>query len=441
MRRAKPKVFPEVILDIVSLSHDGRGIGHIDNKTTFVSGALPGESVKCKLTKRHSRYNEGIAIEVLSASPDRITAECPHYGICGGCSMQHMEINAQIAFKQKTFLEQLKHFGQVEPEILLPPLSGNIWNYRRKARLGVRYVQKKERLLIGFREKFSSFLAELHQCPVLHQSVGTRINEMIELVSGLIQYEHIAQIEVAVSDNEAALVFRHLEPLPESDKEKLCEFAKKFNFQIYLQPNAPEPISKLWPQDNNLRLSYSIPEYKLEMQFHPMDFTQINSEINQLMIKQALELLAPQSSDDILDLFCGLGNFTLPIARSARHVTGIEGSAEMTARAGDNAALNQITNTEFHAANLMQPSMEQPWMQKKYNKILLDPPRSGAQEIIEFFPHFSTTRIVYVSCNPATLARDAKELVHGQHYKLKTAGIINMFPHTSHIEAIALFEK
>jgi 23S rRNA (uracil1939-C5)-methyltransferase len=441
MRRAQIKQKPEAIVEIKSLSHDGRGIAHINDKITFISGALPGETIRCQLTKRHSRYNEGITLDVITASKDRTTPGCQHFTVCGGCSLQHMDIAHQLQFKQNVFIEQLKHFGQVEPEILLPPLSGNPWNYRRKARLGVRFVKKKEKVLVGFREKFSNFLAELQECPVLHESVGTHLQDLSTLIMSLSQYEHIAQIEVAVSDNESALVFRNLAPLPSEDIEKLCDFGKQFNFHIYLQPGSPESTHKIWPENNNNKLTYQLSEYQLAMQFHPLDFTQINGELNPLMIQQALQLLAPQSEDNILDLFCGLGNFTLPMARYANHVTGIEGSTEMVLRARNNAEHNQITNTDFFAANLMQPAPQETWMQKKYHKILLDPPRSGAQEIIEFFPNFSASRVVYVSCNPATLARDAKELVHKQHYQLKSAGIINMFPHTSHIEAIALFEK
>ncbi len=441
MRRKKNRETPEATLNITALSHDGRGIGHIAEKTTFISGALPGETVKCKLTKRHSRYNEGEVLEVITPSPERITPGCQHFGVCGGCSMQHLNIDAQINFKQQTFLEQLKHFGQVEPTALLAPITGNPWHYRRKARLGVRYVRKKTKLMVGFREKFSHLLADIHQCAILHPTVGLHITDLSAMIAKLTQYEHIAQIEVAASDNETALIFRHLEPLPESDQQQLREFAQKFNFQIYLQPNPPEALSKLWPEDNHFRLSYLLPEYQLEMQFHPLDFTQINSEINHLMLHQALELLEPNVNDIILDLFCGLGNFTLPIARNALHVTGIEGSNDMVMRARENAQHNHINNTEFYASNLMAPVMSDAWLQKKYHKILLDPPRSGAQEIIALFPQLAPSRIVYVSCNPATLARDAKELVHKQGYQLKNAGIINMFPHTSHIEAIALFEK
>ncbi len=441
MKTTRMKAHETVSITVKSLSHDGRGIATLNGKTTFIAGALPGEKVTCKLIKKHSRYNEAEAIEILSAAPERVAPGCEHFSICGGCSMQHMALEAQMHLKQKTLLEQLKHFGRVTPETLLPPLSATPWGYRRKARLGVRYVQKKGRLLIGFREKASRFLADIKSCPVLHESVGKRLTLLNELIMQLSQFEHIPQIEVAVGDHDTALVFRHLVPLPDEDIAKLCEFAEKHSVHIYLQPNSPATIHKVWPKDQNNKLSYALPDYQLEMQFHPLDFTQVNGEINQLMIKQALQLLDPQASEDILDLFCGLGNFTLPLARYAKQVTGIEGSQEMVKRAEENARLNKINNTEFFAANLMEPETHAPWLQKTYAKILLDPPRTGAKEIIAFFPRFSAKKIVYVSCNPATLARDAGELVQAHGYKLQTAGIINMFPHTSHVEAIALFEK
>lgn len=440
----KKSQLPELhTVNIESLSHDGRGITTINGKTTFVSGAIVHETVICKLTRKHSRYNEAEVTEVLTAAPERTTPLCAHYSVCGGCSMQHINSDAQIQFKQKTLLEQLKHFGKVEPEIVLPPISGNPWHYRRKARLGVRYVRKKERVLVGFREKFSNFLADIHACPVLHESVGSRIAELSDLIASLSQYEHIPQIEVAISDHETALIFRHLTPLPEEDVKKLREFAEANSLHFYLQPNSPEKIHKIWPLDSADKLSYfiNLPDKKLEMQFYPLDFIQVNSEINQLMLKQALYLLDPQSSDDILDLFCGLGNFTLPLAHYAKHVVGVEGSHEMVTRAQENAQHNSISNVEFHAANLMEPSPSVAWMQKKYDKILLDPPRTGAKELLPFIPKFSAKKIVYVSCNPSTLARDAGELVYNYGYKLKQVGVINMFPHTSHIEAIALFEK
>lgn len=428
-------------VDIHSLSHDGRGIATINEKTTFVGGALPGEQVTCQITHSHSRYHEAKTLDVITAATDRVTPHCAHYGVCGGCSMQHMSADAQIRAKQHILLEQLKHFGKVTPDTILSPLSGNPWGYRRKARLGVRYVHKKERVLVGFREKYSNYLADISHCPVLHQRVGPHIAEMADVVRSLKQFEHIPQIEVAVSDEEAVLVFRHMQPLDQEDREKLCAFARKHNFHLYLQPNPPEKIQKLWPNDQQEKLTYRIPEYDIAMQFYPLDFVQVNGEVNQLLLKQALILLDPQASETILDLFCGLGNFTLPIARLAKHVIGVEGSSEMTMRAAENARLNHIDNVEFFAANLMESQTEASWMQKKYDKILLDPPRTGAKEIITYLKNFSAKKIVYVSCNPATLARDAHEIVHTFGYQLQKVGVVNMFPHTSHIEAIALFVK
>ena len=430
----------ESTTDITSLSHDGRGIAIVNNKTTFISGALAQEKVTYQLTKKHSRYNEGIAKTILNAAPTRTLPQCEHFAICGGCSLQHMENDAQIQFKEKVLLEQLKHFGQVTPKSILPPLTANPWGYRRKARLGVRFVKKKNRLLVGFREKFSNYLADIQNCPVLHPSVGSRIQLLSALIASLTQYDAIAQIEVAVSDHETALVFRHLTDLPEEDLEKLRAFSRDTQIHIYLQPNAPAIIHKLWPNDNNERLRYSIPDYQLEIQFHPLDFKQINSEIKLQMIKQALTLLDLQPTEQALDLFCGLGNFTLPMACQTAQVTGVEGEVlSMVERAKNNAQLNQIAHVDFYADNLMQPNTSAPWATKKYDKILLDPPRTGAKEILPLISRFSAKRIVYVSCNPATLARDAKELVHTYGYQLEKIGLINMFPHTSHIEAIALF--
>jgi 23S rRNA (uracil1939-C5)-methyltransferase len=434
---------PIISTTITGLSHDGRGIATMeDGKTTFVSGALPGEKITFKLTKKHSRYNEGEVVDILEASTERVTADCAHFGVCGGCSMQHMAMPAQVHFKQKILLEQLKHFGHVVPESLLPPIMANDWGYRRKARLGARYVRKKEKMLIGFREKSTGILADLETCLILHPSLGKRLAHVREVVAGLTQFDQIPQIEVAVGDNTAALIFRHMTDLSDADIDALITLGKELEFEIYLQPNAPASLKKIWPLDENYRLSYSLPEYQLEMQFHPLDFTQVNGEVNPMMIKQALQLLNPQPTDSVLDLFCGLGNFTLPIARYAKNVVGIEGGQEMVARGNENAKHNNISNTEFYAANLAAiPEARPAWMKKHYDKILLDPPRTGAKEIIELFPIFSAKSIVYVSCNPATLARDAGELVHKQGYKLKSVGVINMFPHTSHIEAIALFEK
>jgi 23S rRNA (uracil1939-C5)-methyltransferase len=428
---------------ITSLSHDGRGIAAEHNgKITFVSGALAGEAVTFRIAKKHTRYNDGNAVDIISPSSERSEPACQHFGVCGGCSMQHLQMEAQIVHKQKILLEQLWHFGRVKPETVLPPLSGESLGYRRKARLGVRFVEKKGKILVGFREKASQVLADISDCPVLHPSVGKHFEKISALISSLECSQSIAQVEVAVGDNASALVFRHLKDLSADDLAKLTNFGKALQLEIYLQPNSPAKISKLWPADNHQRLSYALTDYGLELQFHPQDFIQVNGAVNPLMIKQALQLLDVKSDETVLDLFCGLGNFTLPIARNAKQVTGIEGSLEMVNRARENANNNGITNADFQVSNLdIIPAAQPLWMQKQYDKILLDPARTGAKEIIGLFPHFKPKRIVYVSCNPATLARDAGHLVLKQGFTLKAVGVINMFPHTSHIEAMALFEK
>ncbi len=454
---------------IESLSHDGRGITHINGKTVFVENALPGETVAIEIFKKHRRYSEAKVIEVIEASPERVTPPCQHFTICGGCQLQHMHPDAQIALKQKTLLEQLAHFAKIKPEIILPPLRGPELGYRHKARLGVKYVIKKELLFVGFREKNGRYLADLKRCETLHPKVGLLITPLKEFIRTLETYQHITQIEVAIDDTTAALVFRHLVDLPEQDKKLLIEFAKQHQVQIYLHPNPPGKTHKIWPEDNEELLFYSLDSRlrgndtanendtadchpgqattsrepgssKLIYAFHPLDFTQINPAINQQMILLALELLELNPEDNVLDLFCGLGNFTLPIAKHCKKVTGIEGAKEMIERAKYNAEKNNITNTEFHVANLAEPNPNTTWAKNTYDKILLDPPRTGALEIIPLFKHWKPKRIVYVSCNPATLARDAGELIK-LGYKQKCAGVMDMFPHTSHVESIALFQR
>src|SRR5579872_3943660 len=380
---------------IQSLSHDGRGITTLNDKTTFVSGALPSEKVICKIIRKHRRYNEAEVIDVITKAPERTDPLCAHYGVCGGCSMQHVEIKAQVQLKQQALLDQLKHFGKVTPEEILPPIMGHSWGYRRKARLGVRYVIKKEKLLIGFREKFSNYLADIKECEVLHPSIGKNLVALSTLIRSLSQYDQIPQIEIAISDDITALIIRHMTPLTEKDLTALCQFGSENHFHIYLQPDSPDSVHKIWPKDQNTLLSYFLPDYQLEMRFHPLDFTQVNAEINREMIAAAIRLLDPQSSDTILDLFCGLGNFTLPIARFAKKVVGVEGSTQMVDRAIANAKHNQITNTEFYAANLMKPSKAAAWLKISYDKILLDPPRTGAKEIIPFIANKSAKRIIY----------------------------------------------
>jgi len=423
---------------IESLEHDGRGVAHVDGKVTFIEGALPGEEVMFKYLAQHKTFDEGYAAEITRPSPDRVEPRCPHFGVCGGCSLQHMDPQAQIEAKQQIMLDNFRHIGGVEPEMILEPLTAGQWGYRRKARLGCRYVFKKESMLVGFREKRSGLLAELTRCEVLHPAIGERIMELRELVGTLQAFKRMPQIEVAIGDDVVALVFRNLDELVQEDLARLVEFGQQHDIHIYLQPKGPDSAYLLWPEES--QLSYRLEEFDLEMLFKPTDFTQVNSEINRKMVRRAVAMLDPQPDERVLDLFCGLGNFTLPLARRAGQVVGVEGEEGLVQRGWENAQHNRLSNVEFHAADLSQEPHQHPWFGSGFDKLLIDPPRSGAFDIIKHVPTFSAGRIVYVSCNPATLARDAQVLV-GAGYKLKSAGVMDMFPHTTHVESIALFEK
>ncbi|MEE2731282.1 MAG: 23S rRNA (uracil(1939)-C(5))-methyltransferase RlmD [Pseudomonadota bacterium] len=439
-RRKRKQSLPvdPVTIDITALSHDGRGIGRIEGKTTFVDSALPGETVRFVYTQKRGKFDEGRAVDVLQASPDRVAPRCAQADICGGCSLQHMSPQAQIEMKQGVLLEQLQHFGALQPQEVLPPMIGPIYGYRRKARLGVKFVIKKEAVLVGFREKRNSFLAQIDQCHVLAEEVGLRFPELKALIMSLDAKNSLPQIEVAKGDDGVALIVRHLEPLREQDQQRLQAFCEQHALQLYLQPGGNHTVHKVWPQGEE-RLHYRLPQFDLEMKFHPTDFTQVNQEINQDMIARALEFMDVQPDERILDLFCGLGNFTLPLATRAAQVVGVEGDDAMVVRGRENAAHNGLDNVAFYGADLTQPFDDQPWGQGGFDKILIDPPRSGALEIVSKMTVFKPRRIVYVSCNPATLARDAGELKK-QGYKLLKAGVMDMFPHTTHVESIAVFE-
>jgi 23S rRNA (uracil1939-C5)-methyltransferase len=437
-RRRKP--LPEGIFEttINALSHEGRGVATQNGKATFIFGALPNETIRFSYTAAHSRYDEGKTLEVLTSSPDRVVPSCAHFSICGGCSLQHLSAEAQLTLKENTLREQIKHFANTEPAAWLPPLTAKTYGYRRKARLGVRYVEKKSTVLVGFREQQSNFLANLDTCPILHSPVDSLITPLKNVIQSLSVYRQIAQIEVAMGDQDTALVFRHLAPLSEDDKALLISFGTKHNLIIFLQAGKPDQLEKLCPEDSHILLSYDLPEYHLTLHFHPMEFTQINADINRKMIVQALSLLELSADDTVLDLFCGLGNFTLPIATVAKKVVGVEGADSLVKRATFNAAQNNITNADFFAADLSKPLEGQPWAETQYTKLLLDPARTGAKEIAEYLPIWEPKRIVYVSCNPATLARDIGLFIE-KGYKLEKAGIMDMFPQTTHVESIALF--
>lgn len=424
---------------ITDLTHEGRGVTRVDEKTVFVDGALPGEEVMFTYVNTHRNYDEGAAIEILSPSPLRVEPECPHFGICGGCSLQHLAAEAQIEAKQKVLLDNLRHIGKVEPVEILPALRGPHWGYRSKARLGVKYVEKKGKVLVGFRERRTSYIAELQQCEVLHPSVGHRLEALAALIEGLNARSRIAQIEVAVDDEHTALVFRNLDPLDGHDRGRLISFAKENDLQMFLQPGGPDTVAPLWPEE--ITLSYRLPAFDVDFRFLPTDFTQVNREINRSMVQRAVDLLDPQSDERVLDLFCGLGNFTLPLARRSGAVVGVEGSDALVARARENAERNGISNVTFHMADLSADLSQAPWWRDGFDKVLLDPPRSGAEETLAHLARLGISRIVYVSCNPATLARDAGILVNEFGYRLEQAGVMDMFPHTAHVESIALFTR
>lgn len=439
-KRKRRKRLPEPVsgITIESLSHDGRGVAHLDGKAVFIDGALPGEVVSFEYRASRRRFDEGRVTAVAQASPDRVQPGCPHFGLCGGCSLQHMEPAAQIRAKQQTLLDNLKHIGKVVPQDVLPALTGPVWGYRTKGRLGVKDVIKKGRVLVGFREKYSPYVADLAACEVLHPSIGKRIEELAQLIGQLEGRARIPQIEVAVAGSITALVFRHLDPLSQGDLGRLKQYAMERQLHVYLQPAGPDSVQPLWPEQSVL--SYQLPAESIEIRFEPTDFTQINTTINEQMVARVLDLLALDRNDTVLDLFCGLGNFTLPMARHAGAVIGVEGDAGLVGRARDNAALNGLENTTFHSANLADKNVAAAWADTACNKVLLDPPRSGAAEVLDVLAKMRPQRIVYVSCHPGSLARDAGTLVHEKGYRLLSAGVMDMFPHTAHVESIALFE-
>ncbi|MGD9888737.1 MAG: 23S rRNA (uracil(1939)-C(5))-methyltransferase RlmD [Halothiobacillaceae bacterium] len=429
-------------VDITGFTHEARGVAHHEDKAVFVDGALPSERVKVLLTKPHRRFDEAEVIEVITPSPDRVEARCAHFGVCGGCSLQHMRDSAQIDSKQGVLLDNLRQLGKVEAKSLLSALRGPLWAYRRRGRLGVKWVPKKNRVLVGFRERGTPYLADLRRCEVLDPSVGERLEELGALIGGMEARATIPQIEVAVGDAATALVFRHMEPLGEDDQACLVDYAKRTGLHIFLQPQGPDSVHRLWPQEGEL--FYVLPAHEVRIDFLPVDFTQVNGELNRDMVDLALNLLDIQPNERVLDLFAGLGNFTLPMARRAAEVVGVEGDAAMVRRGEESALRNGITNTRHYVGNLFEPDAKQAWMQEGlqggFDKILLDPPRAGAMEIMPFLAKMKPKRIVYVSCNPATLARDAGILVNEHGYNLVSAGVMDMFPHTAHVESIAVFE-
>lgn len=438
-RKSRKKIYPEVLTHTIeTLSHDGRGIARINGKTVFVAQGLPGESVQLRYLRKRGSFDEAETVSVLTSAQNRRDPLCPHFTVCGGCSLQHMDLNAQIQFKQQALMELLQNL-KITPEQWLTPLVSPPWGYRRKARLGVKFVTKKDRLIIGFRERQGRMIADSSQCEVLIPAIGKRLPELIKLISGLSIRHKIPQLEVAAGDNVCGLIIRHLENFTQQDLDQITDFAQIYGLQIYLQSAGIDSIRLLYsPGQENL--FYLLPAYGLKLEFQPWQFIQINAEVNKAMVDRALELLDCQPNDKILDLFCGIGNFSLALAQKSLRVIGVEGDAGAVAQAIHNAQINGVSNCEFYTADLFQTPFKAEWAQQNYDKILIDPPRSGAEQIIENLALWQPSRVVYVSCDIATLARDSSKLTQ-QGYRLVKAGIMDMFPHTQHAEAIALFIK
>jgi len=439
-------------LKVESMDLDAQGVAHNEEgKVVFIDGALPGEEVQVKVNRRKNNWEQATMVALRRESSQRVVPRCPHFGTCGGCKMQHFHIGAQIATKQRALEDALWHLGKVKSEQMLRPIEGPAWGYRYRARLSVRFVVKKDKVLVGFHERQSSFVADMDSCEVLPPKVSAMLVPLRALVAGMDQRDRLPQIELAVGDEVVALVLRHLEPLTDADLARLRAFGAEHGVQWWLQSKGPDTVCRL--DEGGPSLSYALPEFGITMPFKPTDFTQVNPHINRTLVTRALRLLAAQPGERVIDWFCGLGNFTLPIATQAREVLGIEGSETLVQRSRENAALNGVgATTSFVARNLFELTPAELASYGNADKWLVDPPREGAFALAKALadlhadpalaPGFvAPQRIVYVSCNPATLARDAGLLVHQAGYRCVAAGAVNMFPHTAHVESMAVFDR
>ncbi|MFQ5488019.1 MAG: 23S rRNA (uracil(1939)-C(5))-methyltransferase RlmD [Gammaproteobacteria bacterium] len=441
--RAKKKQRPLELFtaEVTGLGDDGRGIAHLEEQPVFIDGALPGEAVRFHFLRRRRRSAGGRVVEVLRDSPQRVSPPCDHAMVCGGCRLQHLDAAAQLELKARVLRDHLLSCGALAPRQWLAPLQGPGLHYRRRARLGARYLPSRGGVLVGFRARFSSYILPLDLCHVLDRRVGGLMPALQQLLNGLNCRDRIPQIEVAAGDDAAALVFRHLVPLSAGDESRLEAFGREHGVQIHLQPKGPDTCWCLYPGPA-ARLNYRLPDHGVEIVFRPTDFIQVNGAVNRLMVNQALELLQPAAQDTVLDLFCGLGNFTLPLARRAGQVIGLELNPQLVQGAAANARRNGIGNADFHEVDLRDSEAGAFWERYDPDKVLLDPARDGAMEFIKHLPQGrGPRRMVYISCNAVTLARDAEYLVRVLGYTLTHAGIIDMFPHTNHAEAMAVFER
>ena len=424
---------------IDDLSQDARGVARVDGKVVFITDALAGETVRYMRTRKKTSFDEGQLLEVVTASEDRVEPGCQHFGLCGGCSLQHLSSEAQIRFKQNQMLEALQRIGKVEPEEVAAPLQGPQWGYRRRARLGVKDVPAKGRVLVGFRERGNPYIAMLERCEVLQAPVNDMLLSLSDLIGQLSIRSKLPQIELAVADNAVGMVLRIMEALTDKDRELLVAWSKEHSVWFYLQTGGADTVHPLL--EETPELLFKLDDSKLELAFNPTDFLQVNGELNESMVQQAMAWLAPNESSRVLELFCGLGNFSLPLARRSGQVVAVEGEAGLIARADANAARNGINNVEFHVADLFEDQAKSAWLKGGYDLALIDPPRAGAEAAVAWLAKAKVKRILYVSCHPATLARDAELLVHKHGYRLTKVGVLDMFPHTQHVESMALFER
>lgn len=440
--RKREAVAPETA-EVVGLTRDGEGIVR-GGKTVFVAGALPGETVSFERTRKHRQHDDGRLLEVLQPAPERVTPRCPHFGVCGGCALQHLAPEAQLALKEKELRDNLERVARVEWRTWLPPLRGPVWGYRRRARLGAKYVPKKGKVVVGFRERLAPYVADVTHCDVLAAPVGALIQPLSELLGALDLRQHVPQIEVAVADNATALVLRVLRTPTEQDLGKLRDFAARHAVRLYLQSGGLDSVAELTPGDSvGAPLSYGLPDFGLELDFAPTDFVQVNGVVNQALVRRAIELLRPTPDSRVLDLYCGLGNFTLALAKSAGYVVGVEGDAGLVERARHNARRNALSNAQFHVGDLSVPTeLTTGWLRGPYTHVLLDPPRVGAApELLAAVARLGPGRVLYVSCHPGSLARDVGILVHEHGFTLQSAGVVDMFPHTAHVESMAVLER
>lgn len=440
MARRRQRLPKEPIeLQIIDLSHDGRGIARHNDKVVFVQNALPGETVMVQLNRRTRHFDEATAQSIDQPSADRVAPACEFYDRCNGCTMMHVSDEKQIDFKFNTLKSNLEKMAELQPVQWLPHLSDRHWHYRRRARLSVKWVPGKEKVLVGFREKNGRFVADMDHCLVLEKPLADLIKPLQELVLKMSIKTHIPQVECALSDQQPALIMRHMRPLPDEDMARVKEFAEKHNVQLFLQSKGPNTVSPI--RSDYSALSFELPQHNLRYEFLPNDFIQVNQVMNEKMIDRVLSVMDLNNESKVLDLFCGLGNFTLPIAQQSQQVIGVEGDQSLVERARHNAELNNLSNVEFFTADLTEDHSQSAWFKQDFSHVLIDPPRSGAWDILPLIANTTAKTLVYVSCHPASLARDSRRLVHDLGFTMQSAGVMDMFPHTSHVESMAVFNR